>query len=220
MPTAEPNREANLPAGGNQSSQIRQAPSSEAAPAVDDEATGPDAPRLAGTEIKVGAVPGYELLEPLGEGGMGVVFKARQVKLNRIVALKMVLGEQRAGSKDLIRFLAEAEAVAAVKHAHVVQVFEYGEHEGRPFLAMEYLPGGSLSDRLKENARLAPKAAAELIGMLAGAVQAAHDQGIVHRDLKPANVLFDEHGQPRVTDFGLAKRGGKGDLTATRIRSR
>ncbi len=157
----------------------------------------------------------YELLALLGEGGMGVVWKARQVKLNRLVALKMVLGEQRAGSKELIRFLAEAEAVAAVKHPHVVQVYDYGEANGRPFLAMEYLPGGSLSDRLKRTGRLDPKAAAELLSTLAGAVQAAHDVGIVHRDLKAGNVLYDQHGQPKVTDFGLAKRAGGGNLTAT-----
>jgi serine/threonine protein kinase len=101
----------------------------------------------------------------------------------------MVLGEQRAGSEELIRFLAEAEAAAAVKHPHVVQVYEYGEADGRPFLAMEYLPGGSLSDWLHRNGRLDPKAAAELLATLAGAVQAAHDLGIVHRDPKPGQIL-------------------------------
>jgi tRNA A-37 threonylcarbamoyl transferase component Bud32 len=160
-------------------------------------------------------VPGYDLLAPLGEGGMGVVWKARQVKLNRLVALKMVLGGQRAGSKELIRFLAEAESVAAVKHTHIVQVYEYGEVNGRPFLAMEYLPGGSLADRLDRTDPLDPKTAAELVATLADAVQAAHDLGIVHRDLKPTNVLYDEHDQPKVTDFGLAKRVGGSDLTAT-----
>src|SRR5262249_15317980 len=149
------------------------------------------------------------------EGGMGVVWKARQTKLNRVVALKMVLGDQRADSKELIRFLAEAEAVAAVKHPHVVQVYEYGDASGRPFLAMEYLPGGSLRERLEQTGRLEPKAAARLVGTLAEAVQAAHDQGIVHRDLKPGNVLYDELGRSKVTDFGLAKRAGGGDLTAT-----
>src|SRR5262249_54203565 len=130
-------------------------------------------------------IPGYDLLAPLGEGGMGVVWKARQVKLNRLVALKMVLGEQRAGSKELIRFLAEAEAVAAVKPPHVVQVYDYGDANGRPFLAMEYLPGGSLTDRLRQTGSLDAKAAAKLVGTLAGAVQTAHGLGIVHRDLKP-----------------------------------
>ncbi len=160
-------------------------------------------------------VPGYDVLALLGEGGMGAVWKARHTNLNRLVALKMVLGDHRAGSKDLIRFLAEAEAVAAVRHPHVVQVYDYGEAHGRPFLAMEYLPGGSLADRLRRDGRLAPKAAAELVGTLAGAVQAAHDLGIVHRDLKPGNVLFDDGGTPKVTDFGLAKRTGGGDLTST-----
>ena len=111
-------------------------------------ATEPLSPAEASTVTGACRVPGFDLLEPLGEGGMGVVWKARQAKLNRLVALKMVLGEQRAESKDLIRFLAEAEAVAAVKCPHVVQVYEYGDANGRPFLAMEYLSGGSLSDRL------------------------------------------------------------------------
>ena len=160
-------------------------------------------------------VPGYDLLELLGEGGMGQVWKARQVKLNRLVAVKMVEGDRRAGSKELIRFLAEAEAVAAVKHPHVVQVYEYGDANGQPFLAMEYLLGGSLADRLERTGRLEPKVAAELVATLAGAVQAAHDLGIVHRDLKPGNVLYDDHGRPKVTDFGLAKRAGGSNLTAT-----
>jgi WD40 repeat protein/tRNA A-37 threonylcarbamoyl transferase component Bud32 len=165
----------------------------------------------------VPTVPGYDLLESIGEGGMGIVWKARQTKLNRLVALKMMLGEERAGSKGLIRFLAEAEAVAAVKHPHVVQVYDYGEAGGRPFLAMEYLSGGSLADQLKQTGRLDPKAAAELVATLAGAVQAAHDLGIVHRDLKPGNVLFDERRQPKVTDFGLAKRARGNDLTQTGV---
>jgi WD40 repeat protein/tRNA A-37 threonylcarbamoyl transferase component Bud32 len=165
--------------------------------------------------VAMPSVPGYDLLAPLGEGGMGVVWKARQVKLNRLVALKMVLGEHRAGSKELIRFLAEAEAVAAIKHPHVVQVYEYGDARGRPFLAMEYLPGGSLTDRLRQTGPLDAKAAAKLVGTLASAVQAAHGLGIVHRDLKPSNVLHDDLGTPKVTDFGLAKRAGGSELTAT-----
>jgi serine/threonine protein kinase len=165
--------------------------------------------------IAIQTVSGYDLLALLGEGGMGVVWKARQVKLKRLVALKMVRGERLTGSKELSRFLAEAEAVAAVKHPHIVQVYDYGEADGRPFLAMEYLPGGSLADRFERTGRLDPKAAAELVATIAAAVQAVHDLGIVHRDLKPGNVLYDERGQAKVTDFGLAKRAGGSDLTAT-----
>ncbi len=160
-------------------------------------------------------MPGYEILGLLGRGGMGVVYRARQRPLNRIVALKMILSDRdRADRKELIRFLAEAEAVAAVKHPHVVQVFEYGDSEGRPFLALEYLAGGSLADRLKFRGRLEPKPAARLVAQLAQGVQAIHDRGIVHRDLKPGNVLFDESGEPKISDFGLAKRDDRNDLTA------
>ncbi len=158
-------------------------------------------------------VPGYELTEELGRGAMGVVFKARNLRLNRTVALKMVLGDHRADPRRLIRFLAEAEAVAAVKHPHVVQVFEFGDASGRPFIAFEYLAGGKLTPKL--GSPLPPKEAAELLSQIARGVAAAHDQGIVHRDLKPGNVLFDEAGVPKVTDFGLAKRSAGSDLTAT-----
>jgi eukaryotic-like serine/threonine-protein kinase len=160
------------------------------------------------------AVPGYEVEGELGRGGMGVVYKARQAGLNRAVALKMVLGGAAADGKAVIRFLAEAEAVAAVKHTHVVQVYEYGESDGRPYMALEYCPGGSLADRLRGGARIGPRAAAELVRRVAAGVGAAHEAGIVHRDLKPANVLFDEAGEPKVADFGLAKRAAA-ELTHT-----
>src|SRR5262249_33426602 len=147
-----------------------------------------------------------------------VVYKARQTGLNRTVALKMLRSADLSGPAERIRFLAEAEAVAAVRHPHVVQVYEVGDHNGLPFLALEYLPGGTLAQRLQATpgggTRMEPRAAAELITKLAAAVQAVHDQGIVHRDLKPANVLFDEAGKPKVADFGLAKRGAS-DLTRT-----
>jgi tRNA A-37 threonylcarbamoyl transferase component Bud32 len=168
-------------------------------------------------------VPGYEILGELGRGGMGVVYKARQLKLNRVVALKMVLSAQHADSRELIRFLSEAESVAAIKHPHVVQVYDSGEADGRPYMAMECLEGGSLVTRLRERGRLDPSAAAGLVLKIARGVQAAHARGIVHRDLKPHNVLLDTPpptsppgawGEPKVTDFGLAKRGGS-DLTQT-----
>jgi hypothetical protein len=145
---------------------------------------------------------------------MGVVFRARQAGPNREVALK-VLGEPSAPAARA-RFLTEAEAAAAADHPHVVRVFDSGEAGGRPYLAMELCPGGTLADRLKDGPAgpAAPRAAAGLVRKLAGAVQALHDLGIVHRDLKPANVLFDSRGEPRVADFGLAKRAGA-DLTAT-----
>jgi WD40 repeat protein/tRNA A-37 threonylcarbamoyl transferase component Bud32 len=145
---------------------------------------------------------------------MGVVYKARQTKLNRTVALKMVRGTHDLSARELSRFLDEAEAVAAVEHPYIVRVFEAGEYDQRPFMVMEYLPGGTLALRLKKE-RLEARLAATLVEKLAQAVQAAHDRGIIHRDLKPGNVLFDAAGEPRVTDFGLAKRGAGSDMTHT-----
>jgi serine/threonine-protein kinase len=136
---------------------------------------------------------------------MGVVYKARQIKLDRIVALKMVLAGGHAGPAELARFRIEAEAVARLQHANIVQVFEVGETGGRPFFSLEYCPGGSLAGRLT-GTPLPALEAAQLVGMLARAMHAAHRAGIVHRDLKPANVLLDADGTPKVTDFGLAKR--------------
>jgi tRNA A-37 threonylcarbamoyl transferase component Bud32 len=156
-------------------------------------------------------VPGYEVLGELGRGGMGVVYKARHRALNRVVALKMILAGEHAGPQAVARFRAEAEAVAALGHPGIVQIYEIGEHDGRPFLALEFAEGGSLAARLDENPWPADRAAA-LVEALARAVQYAHDRGVVHRDLKPDNVLLDEDGGPKVTDFGLAKRlaGGEG----------
>jgi hypothetical protein len=160
-------------------------------------------------------VPGYEIESELGRGGMGVVYRAKQVSLNRIVALKMVPGGEFADPQELARFLGEAEVVAAVRHPHVVQVYDFGQHVGRPYFAMEHLGGGSLVSLVRASGRLTPARAAELIEKIARGVQAAHDLGIVHRDLKPANVLLSDDGEPKVTDFGLAKRGGRTDLTRT-----
>jgi WD40 repeat protein/serine/threonine protein kinase len=151
-----------------------------------------------------GTVPGYEILEVLGRGGMGVVYKARQVHLNRLVALKMILSGAHAGPVELARFRREAEAVAQLQHPNIVQIYEVGEHEGRAFLSLEYVEGGSLGNRLDGTPWPAPRAA-RLAESLARAVHVAHQQGIIHRDLKPENVLLAADDTPKITDFGLAK---------------
>ncbi len=151
------------------------------------------------------AIPGYELRQKLGEGGMGVVFLARQIGLNRPVAIKMIRGGSQARPEHFVRFRVEAEAVARLRHPHVIQIYDIGEAEGLPYVSLELLEGGSLDDRLGGTPRPG-REAADLIITLAEAIQVAHDAGIVHRDLKPSNVLFTRDGVPKVTDFGLAKR--------------
>lgn len=148
--------------------------------------------------------PGYEILDVLGKGGMGVVYRARQVRANRIVALKMILAGGQADESDRSRFQSEAEAIARVQHPGIVQIHEVGEQEGQPFFALEFCPGGSLAARLKDHP-LPPTEAADLVRRAAEAIAAAHQHGIVHRDLKPANVLLAADGTPKVADFGLAK---------------
>ncbi|HVS38076.1 MAG TPA: serine/threonine-protein kinase [Gemmataceae bacterium] len=149
--------------------------------------------------------PGYEILRELGRGGMGVVYQARHVALDRVVALKMILAGGHAGAADLARFKTEAEAVARLQHPNIVQIFEVGEHGGLPFFSLEFCGGGSLDKKLN-GTPLPPKEAAALVETLARAMQAAHDKGVIHRDLKPANVLLAEDGTPKITDFGLAKK--------------
>ncbi len=153
----------------------------------------------------VAQVPGYEILGKLGEGGMGVVYKARHLQLNRIVALKMILSGGHARAADIARFRTEAEAIARLQHPNIVQVYEVGQHDGTPFLALEFCAGGSL-DRKLDGTPLPAQEAARLLQVLAGAMQAAHDKNVIHRDLKPANVLLAEDGTPKITDFGLAKK--------------
>jgi WD40 repeat protein len=150
-------------------------------------------------------VPGYEILGELGRGGMGVVYKARHLALNRVVALKMILHAEHAGDDQRRRFQAEAEAVARLQHPHIVQVHEVGECAGLPYFSLEFCGGGSLADQL-DGTPWEPKRAAKLVETLAGAMHAAHAAGVVHRDLKPANVLLAADGTPKVTDFGVAKR--------------
>ena len=157
------------------------------------------------TKSKYLDIPGYEILDELGRGGMGVVYRARQTSLKRLVALKMVLREDLAGQDDIARFRGEAEALGQLQHPNIVQVYDVGESGGHPYFALELVAGGSLNKRLA-GAMLPPREAAELIQTLARAVHFAHERGFIHRDLKPGNILLDSSGEPKITDFGLAKR--------------
>ncbi len=151
------------------------------------------------------SVPGYEIVGELGRGGMGVVYKARQAKIGRVVALKMVLAGAHASQEELARFLIEAQAVGHLQHPNIVQIHEVGEHEGLPYFSLEYVDGGNL--RQKMGGKPQPvRDAAEMVELLALAMGSAHDHGVIHRDLKPANVLLTSDGLPKITDFGLAKR--------------
>jgi serine/threonine protein kinase len=195
-------------------------------------------PAQAAVDPEPPAVPGYEILEELGRGGMGVVYKARQVALDRTVALKMILAGAHAGPKELARFRAEAAVIARLQHPNIVQIYDVGEAEGRPYFAIEFVAGGSLARHLQGVPR-AVRPAARMVETLARAVHAAHANGVVHRDLKPANILLaptvpgsviaPENARaasartrdrgwlsatPKVTDFGVAKCvAGDGELS-------
>jgi serine/threonine protein kinase len=184
------------------------------APAAGTTGRSPDSPDVisggVGPELPV--VPGYEMLGELGRGGMSVVYKARQVALERYVAVKMVLIGADVGSKDLVRFRAEAEVIARLQHPNIVQIYDVGEAAGRPYFILEFVAGGSLAQHLQGRPQPA-RPAAQLVETLARAVHAAHAGGVVHRDLKPANILLapGEHSGaflnavPKITDFGVAK---------------
>jgi eukaryotic-like serine/threonine-protein kinase len=155
-------------------------------------------------ERPVPVIDGYEILGELGRGGMGVVYRAREIRLNRLCALKMILGGVHADAEAALRFLAEAESVARLQHPNIVQIHHIGEADGLPFFELEYVDGGSLDRRL-DGTPWPARRAAELVEALAGGIADAHRLGIVHRDLKPANVLLAPDGTPKITDFGLAK---------------
>lgn len=157
----------------------------------------------------------YELIDEIARGGMGVVYKARHRKLNRTVALKMILGGRFSSADDIQRFQMEAEAAARLDHSGIVSIYDVGEHEGQAYFAMKYVEGGSLGDRMAE-LRADPESAARLMAAVARSVHHGHQRGILHRDLKPANILIDDDGDPLVTDYGLAKStGDESNITKT-----
>jgi WD40 repeat protein len=182
-------------------------PPSEAATLPPDGVPDPSATGEPAAEPLGPSVPGYEILAELGRGGMGVVYQARQVQLNRLVALKMILAGAHAGEADVARFRAEAEAVARLQHPHIVQIHEVGEADGKPFFSLEFCADGSLASKL-DGTPLPPREAAGLVQTLALATEAAHRAGLVHRDLKPANVLLQTKPTTDYTDRTDAKRPG------------
>src|SRR6266446_6430389 len=152
----------------------------------------------------LGQLGDYELLDEIGRGGQGVVYRARQKSLNRIVALKVISLGQWSGSPHLRRFRRDAEAAASLEHPQIVPIYEIGERDGSCYFSMKFVEGGQLDEVLKRE-RMSPRRAAELLVKIARTVQFAHEHGILHRDIKPGNILLDREGEPHLTDFGLAR---------------
>jgi eukaryotic-like serine/threonine-protein kinase len=169
-------------------------------------------------------IPGYRVDGVLGSGGMGIVYRAWDERLNRPIALKMLLAGAQARPTELERFQREAQAVAALRHPNIVQVYDVGEVGGRPYFTMEFVEGRDLAETIQGTPQPASKATT-IVAIVADAVHVAHQSGIVHRDLKPSNVLLAADGTPKVTDFGLARRlegarAGTGRQTCRRASDR
>jgi hypothetical protein len=154
--------------------------------------------------VKAPQIPGYEILTELGRGGMGVIYKAWQTDLRRLVARKMIVAGQLASLADVQRFRREAQTTANLQHPNIVAIHEIGEHDGQHHFSMDYVDGGTLAQKVNGTPQ-PPRYAAQLEETLARAVYVAHQRGIVHRDLKPENVLLTAEGDPKISDFGLAK---------------
>jgi WD40 repeat protein/tRNA A-37 threonylcarbamoyl transferase component Bud32 len=200
-PTAEMPATA-APGIAGESTEVQVAPSDATIAPPSQTSTFPSSP---GPGQQPSALAGYEILGILGRGGMGVVYRARQTRLNRDTALKMILSGAHAGPEELERFRAEAEAVARLQHPNIVQIYEIGERDGLPFFSLEFVDGGSLQAKL-DGTPVTPRLAAQMVVSLARAMHYAHERGIVHRDIKPANILLTKAGVPKITDFGLAKK--------------
>src|SRR5262249_47957380 len=162
---------------------------------------------------------GYEIIEVLGRGGMGIVYKARQTKLRRLVALKMIIASDQPSPRQLARFRTEAEAVARLQHPNIIQIHDVGEIEGHPFYSMEYMEGGSLGKRFRGGTQ-SPRQAAQIVQILAEAIHYAHQNQIIHRDLKPGNILLTRAPRSRSSDDShtpSSQSNGSGSVSPTSV---
>src|SRR5262249_31916437 len=156
----------------------------------------------------------YELMQEIGRGGMAVVWRARQLSVNRIVAIKLLRAAAFGRPGDCQRFRTEAAAVASLQHPHLVALHDFGEPEGQPWYSLDFIPGRTRAEIVRDKP-LDPKRAAQLLKTVAETIAYAHRRGILHRDLKPSNILLDQEGQPHIADFGLAKRLGSDSQHST-----